>query len=144
MSQRKTDADLSADLRTWLTTPHLPDSRQARMDVQHVIADPAAASLRVQLDADGTATAAADNDVLYGLRILAMLFSRGLLKITTHCPALLLEIPGYSWSTAATEDGQDAPIKSNDHGIDALRYAVVTTERLWRPLIGFDEVPDAA
>lgn len=144
MSQRKTDADLSADLRTWLTTPHLPDSRQARMDVQHVIADPAAASLRVQLDADGTATAAADNDVLYGLRILAMLFSRGLLKITTHCPALLLEIPGYSWSTAATEDGQDAPIKTNDHGIDALRYAVVTTERLWRPLIGFNEVPDAA
>ncbi|WP_062989938.1 PBSX family phage terminase large subunit [Nocardia anaemiae] len=144
MSRRKTDAELSADLRAWLAEAHLPDLRQSRMRAEHVIADPSAASLRVQLDADGIETAAADNDVLYGLRVLAMLFARGLLRISTRCPALLLEIPGYSWSTTATEEGQDAPIKVNDHGIDALRYAVITTERLWRPLIGFDEVPDAA
>jgi len=144
MSRRKTDAELSADLRAWLAEAHLPDPRQSRMRAEHVIADPSAASLRVQLDADGIETAAADNDVLYGLRVLAMLFARNLLRISTRCPALLLEIPGYSWSTTATEEGQDAPIKVNDHGIDALRYAVITTERLWRPVIGFDEVSDAA
>ncbi|GAA5087042.1 PBSX family phage terminase large subunit [Nocardia iowensis] len=144
MSQRKTDAELSTDLCAWLDQPHLPDLRQVRMRAEHIIADPSAASLRVQLRSDGIDTAAADNDVLYGLRVLAMLFARNLLRISTRCPALLLEIPGYSWSTTATEEGQDAPIKVNDHGIDALRYAVITTERLWRPLIGFDEVPDAA
>ncbi|MFG1796703.1 PBSX family phage terminase large subunit [Nocardia sp. NPDC049149] len=144
MSQRKTDAELSADLRAWLDQPHLPDLRQSRMRAEHIIADPSAASLRVQLHAEGVETAAADNDVLYGLRVLAMLFARNLLRISTRCPALLLEIPGYSWSTTATEEGEDAPIKVNDHGIDALRYAVITTERLWRPVIGFDEVEDAA
>lgn len=144
MSQRKTDAELSADLRTWLDKPHLPDLRQARMRASHIIADPSAASLRVQLHSDGVETAAADNDVLYGLRVLAMLFARNLLRISTRCPALLLEIPGYSWSTTATEEGEDAPIKVNDHGIDALRYAVITTERLWRPMVGFEELPDAA
>lgn len=144
MSQRKTDTELSTDLRAWLDRPHLPDLRQARMRAEHIIADPSAASLRVQLHTDGVETAAADNDVLYGLRVLAMLFARHLLRISTRCPALLLEIPGYSWSTKATEEGEDAPIKVNDHGIDALRYAVITTERLWRPVIGFDEVPDAA
>ncbi|MFG1794004.1 PBSX family phage terminase large subunit [Nocardia sp. NPDC049149] len=144
MSQRKTDAELSTDLCAWLNQPHLPDLRQARMRAEHIIADPSAASLRVQLHSDGVETAAADNDVLYGLRVLTMLFARNLLRISTRCPALLLEIPGYSWSTTATEEGEDAPIKVNDHGIDALRYALITTERLWRPVIGFDEVPDAA
>ena len=99
---------------------------------EHWIADPSAADLRTQLSSVGVYAAPGNNDVTYGLRTMASLFGQQQLRIATSCTALLKELPGYSWDEKASLGGEDKPIKKSDHSIDALRYALVTTETLWR------------
>lgn len=123
---RQTDAQLAAGVRTFLRSLPLPPD--------WVIVDPAAASFKVQLAADGVGNVMnGENDVLYGIRTTASLFSTGQLRISDRCTGLLDEIPSYSWDPKATDDGRDRPLKVADHSTDALRYAVATTETLWRP-----------
>lgn len=130
--RRLTDAQLAAELRTWLDRPHHP--RQTSMRPQFVVVDPSAASFRVQLAADGiTGVTDADNAVLYGIRLTASLLSSGALVVADRCRGFIAEAPGYSWSDSATEQGLDEVVKVADHSLDAGRYALVTTERLWRP-----------
>ena len=47
----------------------------------------------------------------------------GYVKISRNCPELLGELGGYVWDT---KEGEDKPVKVNDHGCDALRYFVKT------------------
>ena len=123
---RQTDAQLAAGVRTFIRSLPLPPD--------WVIVDPAAASFKVQLAADGVGNVMnGENDVLYGIRTTASLFSTGQLRISDRCTGLLDEIPSYSWDPKATDDGRDRPLKVADHSTDALRYAVATTETLWRP-----------
>jgi len=110
---------------------------------EYVIVDPSAASFRVQLHRDGLVTRAGDNSVLDGIRTMSSLFALDLLRIHTSCTGLCDELPGYSWDDKAAERGEDAPIKADDHGIDATRYAVHTTRALWRPLLR-DQITIAA
>ena len=124
--QRHTDAQLSAGVRHFLTTlPAAPD---------WVIVDPAAASFKVQLGLDGVRNVMnGENDVLYGIRTVASLLATGRLRVSDRCRGLLDELPSYSWDQKATDEGHDRPLKVNDHSTDALRYAVATTETMWRP-----------
>jgi hypothetical protein len=88
----------------------------------------------VQLATDGvTGVTDADNAVLYGIRLTASLLSSGALVVADRCRGFIAEAPGYSWSDSATEEGRDEVVKVADHSLDAGRYALVTTERLWRP-----------
>ncbi|KZM68142.1 PBSX family phage terminase large subunit [Nocardia terpenica] len=142
---RLTDGQLSAQIRTWLAAQHLPP-HPATGHVQAsapgaIVVDPAAASFRVQLREDGVLTAAADNDVLYGIRLVSSLLGAGKLRVSTRCTGFLSEVTGYSWDSKATEQGIDAPIKVADHSLDAARYAIATTERRWRPYIDFAAEP---
>ena len=128
---RWSDAKLSAGLRGWLTEPHVPQPVQPR--VEWVAIDPAAASMKVQLHSDGiTNLVDADNDVAYGIRTTASLLGTGQLKVADRCTGWLTEVTGYAWDPKATELGVDKPIKTADHSLDAGRYAVTTTESLWR------------
>ena len=104
------------------------------MEIEHTIVDPAAASFKVQLQVDGISNVMnADNDVSYGIKTVASLLGAGELVITDRCPGLIEEFPGYSWDPTYADKGEDKPIKTSDHRLDALRYAVTTTENLWRP-----------
>lgn len=142
LEQRKlTDSELSHALRTWLTTEeHLPRDTFPRMQPRFTILDPSAASFRVQLQQDGLTATAADNEVLYGIRTVASLLGAGKLLIArptdAHpdrgCPTTIAEAPAYAWDPKATLAGEDKPIKVADHGLDQLRYGVVTTENIWR------------
>lgn len=124
---RLTDGQLSAGLREWM------DSHQDPR-IEWVLVDPAAASLKVQLHADGTRNVTdADNDVAYGIRTVASLLGTGDLLVSDRCTGFLAEVSGYSWDPKATEKGEDKPIKTADHSLDAARYAVATTESVWRP-----------
>lgn len=126
--QRHTDAQLSAGVRAWLTTLPAPP--------EWVIVDPAAASFKVQLASDGILNVMnGENDVSYGIRAVASLLGAGKLRVSDRCTGITSEAPGYSWDPKATEKGQDAPIKVADHSLDALRYAIATTETEWRPYI---------
>lgn len=130
-----TDASLSRELRAWL----------ARLEIgpEWTVVDPSAASLRLQLHEDGMTPALADNSVLDGIRLMSSLLGNGQLRIHASCKGLIDEIPGYSWDDKAAERGEDAPIKADDHSIDAARYAIKTTEVLWRPLLRRAHTPAA-
>ena len=127
-----TDAQLADRLERFLATPHAPDDTR-QPDV--FILDPSAASFRTELALRGQPVMNADNNVNYGIQTLASLFSEKRLYITDRCQRLIREIPGYAWDDKATAEGKDHPIQLADHAIDALRYAVVTTERAWRPTL---------
>lgn len=127
-----TDVEYSRHLREWLTTVPVPGTTLTGVMPELHVVDPSAASFRVQLYQDGISARLADNAVIDGIRTLSSLFALDLLKIHSSCTGLLDEIPGYSWSDKAAAEGLDEPVKADDHGIDAARYAVHTTRNLWR------------
>lgn len=131
---RLNDAKQSAAIKTWLATEHLPEP--SGLKPEWIIADQAGASLRTQLADDGVITQAADKSVAYGLSTMAWLLGEGHLLVTDRCPGFINEVPGYSWDPKKTLKGEDAPIKTNDDALDAARYAIVTTEAMWRADIG--------
>ncbi|TQN27481.1 PBSX family phage terminase large subunit [Haloactinospora alba] len=129
-ASRLTDGQLSARLRDWLDQPHLPE--QPDMRPEWVVVDPSAASMRLQLHRDGLTSASADNDVLRGISLTATLLAEQRLLVSDRCTGFINEAPGYSWDDEATEKGEDKPLKIADHSLDAARYALATTEALWR------------
>lgn len=124
--RRLTDAELSTALRAWLG--------QDRPDL--VAVDPSAASFTEQLWRDGVPNVdRARNDVVDGIRMVASLLATDRLVIHESCAGLLDELPGYSWDPAAAQHGDDKPIKVDDHSCDAARYAICSSEDLWRPYL---------
>lgn len=119
--------EVSERVRGWL------DGIPARPE--YVIADPAAGALVTQMFRDGLNPTLADNAVVDGIRTVASLLATNRLKVHRSCTALLDEIGGYSWDPKAAEKGKDEPIKVADHSLDALRYAIRTTESIWRPRV---------
>ena len=133
---RWTDGQLSAGLRTWLSGMHQPPKHGPGPPVEWVMVDPAAASFKVQLNADGLPNVTnADNDVTYGIRTMGTLLADRDLIVADRCKGFIREVPAYSWDPNATEKGDDQPIKVSDHSLDAARYAVASTETVWRPLL---------
>jgi len=131
---RKTNEQLSAGLRAWMNSPHLP--YETHLHPEWVFLDPAAASFFVQLQADGVRNVThADNTVSYGIGTVASLLSSGRLHTTTRTPGFNGEAPGYSWDPDWTKKGEDKPLKVADHSLDAARYVITTTESVWRPLL---------
>ncbi|MGV8846384.1 PBSX family phage terminase large subunit [Tessaracoccus sp.] len=133
-----TDAEQSASLRKWLPArrpgsgPDYAPGADWRTP-SWVYVDPAAASFRLQLYSDGMGNVApAWNDVLPGIRLMSSLMATKRLKVSTACRNFLEEVPGYAWDPKATEEGEDAPIKANDHFLDGARYAIMSTTPMWR------------
>lgn len=119
-----TDVEYSQRLRAWLADSGVrPES---------VVVDPSAASFMQQLQRDGISPTPADNAVLDGIRTVLALMAAGKLKVHRSCKGLLDELPSYSWDEKLAKRGIDAPIKVDDHSVDALRYIVLTSESTWR------------
>jgi hypothetical protein len=91
-----------------------------------VVVDPAARGFRnAWHGVTGRWPRAADNAVLPGISEVASLLGAGRLRfVDGACPVLLRELSGYAWDAGAQARGVDAPVKKDDHGPDALRYAV--------------------
>lgn len=123
-----TDSEYSERLRAWLGD--VP--RYGPVQPQRVIVDPSAASFKAQLHRDRMRPHAADNAVMDGIRTISSLFAQRQLIVHSSCRELIAEITGYSWDDRAQLLGEDKPIKVADHGIDALRYAAMTTRSLWQ------------
>jgi len=132
-----TDRGLSRELRRWLGALEVPGTTGLTgLAPEWTVVDPSARSLRLQLIEDGMTSAAADNSVLDGIRLMSSLLGNDQLRVHQSCKGLIEEIPGYAWDDKAVDrDGSDAPIKADDHSIDAARYAIKTPEVLWRPLL---------
>lgn len=77
----------------------------------------------------GLKAEAADNSVLPGIQAVQDTLARGgdgrpRLTVSPDCANLLSEIEQYQW--AENRHGvRDAPVKANDHAMDALRYAIM-------------------
>lgn len=146
-NRRLTDAQLSGLLREWLQQSHLP--YPSDLEPEWVFIDPSAASFKVQLANDGIGNSTeADNQVVYGIRTFASLLAAQALLVSDRCTGVIDEAPGYAWDTKYTEKGEDRPVKVDDHSLDAARYAVTTTETVWRPWVDAylnrEEAADAA
>jgi PBSX family phage terminase large subunit len=127
-----TDVEYSAKLRAWLDTLQQPKSDFVGIHPPRTVVDPSAASFRVQLWQDGLSPWEGDNSVLDGIRVLASLLARDQLKVHASCKGWIDEVGGYSWDEDAAIKGEDKPIKSDDHSMDAGRYVIKTTEGTWR------------
>ncbi|MHA4819339.1 PBSX family phage terminase large subunit [Streptomyces aculeolatus] len=126
--RQMTDAQYSQAVHAWLDG----------LDVvpEWTFIDPSAASFSTQMWADGYAhPARASNEVADGIRSVSSLLAADRLLVHRSCEGLLSELPGYSWDPKATERGEDAPLKIDDHSADALRYVIHSTAHEWRHLL---------
>ena len=89
-----------------------------------VLVDPSAASFIAELRSRGVYVLEAKNDVLDGIRNVAVLLKKRELLINERCTRLLDEMGTYMWDDKASMRGEERPIKQNDHSEDALRYFV--------------------
>ena len=67
----------------------------------------------------------AQNDVLGGIRLVASLLQAGCLQVSESCTDSIREFELYSWEA----DGEDRPVKENDHAMDDIRYFCNTVLR---------------
>lgn len=101
--------------------------------MQGVVLDPAAASFAAELRLRGWLVIDADNDVENGIRATANLFNKRIIRVhKTRCPWLIKELGSYSWDEKAAMRGVEKPVKTGDHGCDALRYYIYTLVPSWR------------
>ncbi|MET8511980.1 PBSX family phage terminase large subunit [Streptomyces sp. NPDC005077] len=136
------DGLTSLGLRKWLKTLTVPGHREKGVDPPTLILDPSAASFHTQLREDGMETIPAHHKVLSGIRLVANLLAADKLRIHRGCTWLLGEMASYVWDPKASLLGEDKPLKQDDHSVDALRYAIKTTQHTWREHIAlnFEEV----
>lgn len=130
-----TDVETSEQLVLWLRGLQPPGSRDRGVQPMFTVVDPSAASFHAQLRRDGLHPVPAHNKVLSGIRLVSNLLASDRLRIHRGCAHLLKEIQGYVWDEKAALLGEDKPLKQNDHGADALRYAIKTTQHIWRSSI---------
>lgn len=96
-------------------------------DIRYVIIDPSAASFIACIRQHGRfSVRKAKNDVLYGIRLTAVMLRSGAIKIGTECKDAIREFGLYRWDDKGETD---KPIKENDHAMDDIRYFCATVLR---------------
>lgn len=111
--RKKTPAQYADDLYAFI--------EKSGIHITTVFVDPAAAEF-IQTIKGRVPVKGAKNEVVNGLLRVGSLFSSNRLIIFSRCKGLITELYSYVWDPKATERGEDAPLKINDHGPDALRY----------------------
>jgi len=112
--RQKTNSEFADDVEAFLEPYAL----------RGVYIDPSAASFKVELKRRGIVTIDANNDVLNGITFMTSEMSKGNLFICENCPVTIKEIESYVWDSKKAERGEDAPMKKDDHCLDAIRYAI--------------------
>ena len=93
---------------------------------KRIIIDPSAAALKAELRKRGYHMQDANNDVLNGISDVCTLLEKGELAVMENCKNTIQEFGLYLWDSNAADNGIDAPLKENDHCMDAVRYFVKT------------------
>ncbi len=115
-NKQKTNLEYLRDMQSFL----------ADYPLKAIYIDPSATGFILEMKRAAFHIVEADNDVLPGLQQVSDYLTSGTLVILDNCINLIKEIEGYVWDTKKGENGIDAPVKKNDHAIDALRYALHT------------------
>lgn len=114
--RQKTVSELATDVQDFLE-PY---------GVRNIYIDPSAEAFSVELRKRGIHVTDALNDVQNGISYMTSEMMKGSLLVSPECPNLIREIETYTWDPKKGERGEDAPIKKDDHCVDALRYSVLT------------------
>lgn len=93
---------------------------------KRIIVDPSAAALIAELRKRGYHTQNANNDVLNGISDVCTMLNKDRLLFSFKCENTIKEFELYMWDDKAAQRGEDAPVKENDHAMDAIRYFVKT------------------
>lgn len=100
-------------------------------NIKSIYIDPKAAGFQLELQRNRRFPCPimpAKNDVQIGINKLSDLLGSGNLKINGCCRNLIRELRTYAWDPIMSKNGLDAPLKKNDHAIDALRYCIASTD----------------
>lgn len=112
----KTDRELANDIKAFIGfTP-----------INALYVDPAAASLKLELRNLNLPVVDANNDVLFGIRAMAQYISGKNLIVRKKCVNLIEQIQSYAWCPKAASQGEDKPIKREDHASDSVRYLIAS------------------
>ena len=117
------------DERRQLTTSELADRLDTMLDgilVKKIIIDPSAAPMKAELRRRGYHTQEANNTVLEGISDVCSMLGAGNMAFMPCCENTIAEFGSYMWDNKAINAGVDAPLKENDHCMDATRYLVKT------------------
>lgn len=125
--RQKTDEEYVSDLEEFYKSNNLKKG-QAK-----VILDPSAASFRTALKKRGFSVKSALNDVINGIRCEMSAMNTGLVFWSSKCVHTFKEFGLYIWDEAAANRGEDKPVKTDDHCMDADRYFIYT---ILRKLVG--------
>lgn len=116
---QKTDSEYASDLKEWL------DGIQPKF----VIVDPSAASFIAELIKNEFRVKKASNSVLDGIRLVATLLNEQKIFFDVSCVETQKEFGSYVWDEKAAKNGEDKPVKENDHCMDSCRYFCYTILR---------------
>jgi phage terminase large subunit-like protein len=85
-------------------------------------------STQMEYADNGIVTIAGQNSVSAGINRVRERFQNERLFIQSNCTHLIDELQKYRWRKPPRtgEDGREAPVKKDDHLMDALRYAVMS------------------
>ena len=111
--RQKTDEEYADDLVSFIGDEPCP-----------VIVDPSAASFIAAIEQRGIYVIKAENEVLDGIRKTATLVQGRRVLVNSSCTAIIDEFGTYSWDEKAAMRGEEKPIKTSDHSLDALRYRI--------------------
>lgn len=103
-----------------------------RVKAERIFLDPSAAAYIETLRRHGYPAEKAENDVTFGIGVVATAFGDGL-TIDPSCVNLIAETESYHYPDNKTES--DKPVKQFDHAVDALRYLCASEAQASRPQI---------
>lgn len=114
--KQKTDKEFAEEL----------DKFSKGIHVKAVIVDPSAASFIAEIKKHGYFIKKANNDVIDGIRFVGSLLNEEKISFSPSCENTLKEFSAYIWDIKAVNRGEDKPLKTNDHAMDAVRYFCYT------------------
>ncbi len=135
--KQKSPSDYAMDLKQFC------DELEKEYDrvVSYIFIDPSAAGLieEVRRVLPHVTICKAKNDVKLGIGRVQKFLSFNKLLISAEQKMLIKEMGLYQYDPKSIENGQEVPIKTNDHCQDALRYLIVGMWRYVANILPFSE-----
>ena len=95
-------------------------------NVEALYIDPAAASLKLELQRRDLPVVNANNDVLLGIKICNKFLKQLNIMVDKKCVNLITQLQSYAWDSKMSDKGFDVPIKRDDHSVDCFKYMILS------------------
>lgn len=135
--KQKTDREYADDMETFIK-----ESRVIGRNNPCIVVDPSATSFKLELIQRGLWVVDGVNDVLDGIHRVSEVEATGHRRVHVDCTEWKREKGLYAWDVeAALKNGDERPLKVNDHSQDADRYALENLFQPYRSLTVLEQPP---